>query len=156
MMNPSETPALPARLAAIVEDFALCEGREKLELLLQFSEQLPPLPAPLQAHRDRMDPVPECMSPVFAFAEVQAGQFRFFLDAPAEAPTVRGFAAILSLGLAEASPQQILDVPPLFYDQMGLASVLSGQRLNGIRAILARVKHYARQALAGELGGALT
>ena len=108
-MSTDETlPPLPARLQNIVEDFALCEGKEKLELLLQFSEQLPPLPERLSAHKDQMEPVPECMSPVFAHAEVEAGRFQFFLDVPAEAPTVRGFAAILSLGLAGATPQQIL------------------------------------------------
>jgi sulfur transfer protein SufE len=31
---------------------------------------------------------------------------------------------------------------------MGLGAVLSGQRLNGMRAILARLKNYARQARA--------
>ncbi|MBP7690593.1 MAG: SufE family protein [Anaerolineales bacterium] len=153
-MSTDETlPPLPARLQNIVEDFALCEGKEKLELLLQFSEQLPPLPERLSAHKDQMEPVPECMSPVFAHAEVEAGRFQFFLDVPAEAPTVRGFAAILSLGLADATPQQILDVPLVFYQQMGLQTVLSGQRLNGMRAILARLKQYARQALAGQSGG---
>ncbi len=48
-MSTDETlPPLPARLQNIVEDFALCEGKEKLELLLQFSEQLPPLPRALK------------------------------------------------------------------------------------------------------------
>jgi sulfur transfer protein SufE len=41
-----------------------------------------------------------------------------------------------------------LGVPLTFYDRMGLGGVLSGQRLSGMRAILGRLKHYARQALA--------
>lgn len=140
------TVRLPARLQAIIEDFALCEGREKLELLLQFAQQLPPLPDWLKAHRERMDPVPECMTPVFAHAEVQDGRLRFYLDVPDEAPTVRGYAAILAQGLDGATPAEVLEVPLTFYEAMGLSTVLSGQRLNGMRAILARLKHYARQA----------
>lgn len=137
---------LPTRLQEIVDDFALCEGREKLELLLQFAQQLPPLPDWLKEHKERMDPVPECMTPVFAHAEVRDGRMRFYLDVPDESPTVRGYAAILAQGLDGATPAEVRDVPLTFYEQMGLAAVLSGQRLNGMRAILARLKHYARQA----------
>jgi cysteine desulfuration protein SufE len=149
-----ETPALPPRLQAIVEDFALCEGREKLELLLQFAGDLPPLPDWLKGHRERMEPVPECMTPVFAHAEAAQGQMHFYLDVPDESPTVRGFAAILAQGLEGASPEAVLAVPLTLHDQMGLPAVLSGQRLNGMRAILARLKHYARQAQAGQPGEA--
>lgn len=145
--------ALPPKLQAIVEDFALCEGREKLELLLQYAGQLPPLPEWLRGHRERMDPVPECMTPVFAHAVLEAGRLRFYLDVPDESPTVRGYAAILAQGLDGATPEEVLELPVTFYDRMGLQTVLSGQRLNGMRAILARLKHYARQAQAGQIGG---
>lgn len=142
------TETLPARLQEIVEDFALAEGREKLELLLQYANELPPLPDGLKEHRERMEPVPECMTPVFAHAEVENGVMRFYLDVPDEAPTVRGYAAILSQGLNGVTPEQVLNVPTTFYERMGLSGVLSGQRLNGMRAILGRLKQYARQAQA--------
>lgn len=138
----------PPRLQAIVEDFALAEGREKLELLLHYANDLPPLPDWLKEHRERMEPVPECMTPVFAHADVEQGRMHYHLDVPDEAPTVRGYAAILVQGLNDALPQQVLDVPLTFYDRMGLSGVLSSQRLNGMRAILGRMKQYARQALA--------
>ncbi|MDW8325934.1 MAG: SufE family protein [Anaerolineales bacterium] len=140
--------SLPPRLKEIVEDFALAEGREKLELLLQYANELPPLPDRLREHKERMDPVPECMTPVFAHAEVEQGRMKYYLDVPEESPTVRGYAAILSQGLSGVPPQDVLSVPLTFYEQMGLGSVLSSQRLNGMRAILAQLKHYARQALA--------
>lgn len=147
-------PALPPRLQAIVDDFALCEGREKLELLLQFAGQLPPLPEWLIGHRERMDPVPECMTPVFVHAELTDGRLHFYLDVPDESPTVRGFAAILAQGLDGATPAAVLAVPLNLAEPMGLPAVLSGQRLNGMRAILARLKHYARQAQATTQGDA--
>lgn len=140
--------SLPPRLQEIVADFALAEGREKLELLLQYASELPPLPDWLREHKERMDPVPECMTPVFAHAEVEQGGMKYYLDVPDESPTVRGYAAILAQGLSGAPPQDVLAVPLTFYDRMGLGSVLSGQRLNGMRAILGRLKQYARQALA--------
>lgn len=140
------TETLPPRLQEIVEDFALAEGREKLELLLQYAGELPPLPEWLKEHKERMEPVPECMTPVFAHAEVESGTMHYYLDVPDEAPTVRGYAAILSQGLNGMTPEQVLSVPTTFYERMGLSGVLSGQRLNGMRAILARLKYYARQA----------
>lgn len=139
---------LPPRLQEIVEDFALAEGREKLELLLQYAQELPPLPDWLKEHKERMQPVPECMTPVFAHAAAEDGRMQYYLDVPDEAPTVRGYAAILSQGLNGLRAEEVLAVPTTFYEQMGLSAVLSGQRLNGLRAILARLKHYARQTSA--------
>lgn len=138
---------LPPRLQAIVDDFELAEGREKLELLLQFAQELPPLPEWLKGHRERMDPVPECMTPVFAHAEVEQGRMQYYLDVPEESPTVRGYAAIMMQGLNGLTPDEVLRVPGAFYEQMGLQGVLSHQRLNGLRAILARLKQYARNVL---------
>jgi cysteine desulfuration protein SufE len=134
---------LPPRLAEIVTDFQLCEGREKIELLLEFAEKLPPLPGFLQAERSRMDEVPECMTPVFVFAERQADGLRFFFDVPPESPTVRGFAAIMQEGMDKTTPEQVLSIPGDFFLQMGLHQVLTHQRLNGIAAILAHMKQLA-------------
>lgn len=143
----SDHTSLPARLQEIVDDFQLVEGREKLELLLQLAEALPPLPDWLKEHKERMEPVPECMTPVFAYAAAENGRMTFFLDVPEESPTVRGYASILSQGLKGVTPQDVLTIPLTFYEAMGLHQVLSGQRLNGMRAILARLKQYARAEL---------
>ena len=50
---------LPERLQEIIDDFAALEGQEKLEYLMELSEQLPPLPEWLAARRDEMDMVHE-------------------------------------------------------------------------------------------------
>ena len=91
-----------------------------------------------------MDEVHECMTPVFIFAEANDGKLLFFFDIPREAPTVRGFGAILQQGLDGSTREQVGAVPDDFYFQMGLQSVLSGQRLNGIAAILAHMKRVAQ------------
>lgn len=137
---------LPARLQEIVEDFSYCQGEEKLEYLLEMAQQLQPLPEWLEGQRDDMDEVHECMSPVFMFVEKDDGRLRYHFDIPPEAPTVRGFATILQQGLDGTTPAQVLAVPNEFYLQMGLQNVLSGQRLNGIGAILAHMKTLAREA----------
>lgn len=137
---------LPARLAEIVEDFSYLEGREKLEYLLELAESLEPLPDWLTDERANMDEVHECMTPVFIYAEKNDGTLRYHFDIPPESPTVRGFAAILQQGFAGETPEVVTAVPDLFYYDMGLQTVLTGQRLNGIGAILAHMKTLAKGA----------
>ncbi|KQU50491.1 cysteine desufuration protein SufE [Rhodococcus sp. Leaf278] len=135
--------ALPESLAEIVEDFAAVEGQDKLQLLLEFSRELPPLPEHLA--QDAMEPVPECQSPLFL--SVDAGdrtQIRLYFSAPPEAPTTRGFASILAQGLDGLSAQQILDVPDDFYSALGLSDAVSPLRLRGMSAMLARIKRHLR------------
>jgi cysteine desulfuration protein SufE len=141
------TQALPERLQEIVDDFAFCEGREKLELLLDYSERMPPLPAWLQDQHEGMDQVHECMTPVFVQSQLGDGGMHFYFDVPPESPTVRGYAALLAEGLDGLSPQEILAVPGDFYLAMGLAEVLTHQRMNGISAILAHMKRLAIAAI---------
>ncbi len=135
--------ALPPPLQEIVEDFGYLEGQEKLEYLLELAESLDPLPDHLLDQREKMDEVHECMTPVFIIAENENGRLRFHFDIPRESPTVRGFGAILQRGLDGATAQQITSIPNEFYLEMGLGKVLSGQRLNGIGAILAHMKTLA-------------
>jgi cysteine desulfuration protein SufE len=138
---------IPPRLNEIIEDFQYCEGREKLELLLEFSEKMPPLPEWLEGNQDRMDKVEECMTPVFVHAEREGNNMHFYFDVPPESPTVRGYAALLSEGLGGSTPEDILQVPSDFYREMGLHQVLTNQRLQGISAILAHMKQLAIKQL---------
>jgi cysteine desulfuration protein SufE len=143
----SQSVELPPRLQEIIEDFQYCEGREKIELLIEYSEKMPPLPENLQNHHESMEFVEECMTQVYVSAEETDGGLRFYFDVPIESPTVRGFASILGEGLEGATPQQILSLSTDLYSRMGLEQVLSMQRLNGFSAILAHLKRIAAQRL---------
>ncbi|MFO7679861.1 MAG: SufE family protein [Chloroflexota bacterium] len=134
---------LPPRLQEIVEDFSFCEGQEKLEYLLEFAEALPPLPEQFADKRGDMAQVHECITPVFIYAERENGRLHYHFDIPPEAPTVSGFARILQEGLSGLTPAEVKAVPHEFYLQMGLQDVLSGQRLNGISAMLIHMKNLA-------------
>jgi cysteine desulfuration protein SufE len=139
--------SIPSRLQEIIEDFSWCEGREKLELLLEFSEKLPPLPEWLHERRDEMDQVHECMTPVSVYAETHDNKMKFYFDVPPESPTVRGYAALLAEGIQDVTPEEVIGIPNDFYLQMGLHQVLSHQRMNGISAILAYMKRLAVREL---------
>src|SRR5690554_5581029 len=107
---------LPPKLQEIVDDFASMTREEKVETLVAYSESLPPLPDHLKEAREKMEPVPECMTPVFMHAESRPdGGVEFHFDIPPQSPTVRGLAAILVNGLNGAKPEEIVSVPSDFF-----------------------------------------
>ncbi|CAN5524029.1 SufE family protein [soil metagenome] len=137
--------SLPAPLAEVVSEFAEMQGQDKLQLLLEFSSELPPLPADLE--EAAMEPVPECQSPLFLHVDAgDPNKVRLFFSAPAEAPTTRGFASILAVGLDGQSRDDILAVPDDFYSELGLAALISPLRLRGMSAMLARIKRRLRES----------
>jgi cysteine desulfuration protein SufE len=137
---------LNPRLQEIADDFNALPGTERLQLLLDFSEELPSLPPRYTEHPDRLEPVPECQSPLFLAVEVEPdATVHLFFDAPREAPTTRGFAGILHAGLDGLSADEVLATPGEFTSQLGLQELVSPLRLRGMAAMLARIK---RQILA--------
>jgi cysteine desulfuration protein SufE len=130
---------LPEPLAEVVSEFAEVSGQDKLTLLLEFANELPDLPAGLE--EAAMEPVPECQSPLFLHVDAaDPQQVRLYFSAPAEAPTTRGFAAILAAGLDGQPAADILAVPDDFYAELGLAKLISPLRLRGMSAMLTRIK----------------
>lgn len=135
---------LPARLAEIVESFATAPPRDRLEMLLEYANELPPLPERLAEHPERLEPVPECQSPLFVTTEDEDGAVRIYADAPAEAPTTRGFAGIFHAGLDGESADAILAVPGDITAHLNLAEVVSPLRLRGAAALLGRIQRQVR------------
>jgi cysteine desulfuration protein SufE len=134
---------MPAALAEVVNDFQEVQGQDKLSLLLEFADELPSLPAELE--EASMEPVPECQSPLFLHVDAADREHvRLYFSAPAEAPTTRGFAAILAAGLDRQPAEDILAVPDDFYSDLGLAALISPLRLRGMSAMLARIKRRLR------------
>ncbi|WP_269092712.1 SufE family protein [Arthrobacter hankyongi] len=142
---------MPAQLAEIVNDFQSMEESERLELLLDFSRSLPPLPERLAGHPELLEQVVECQSPLFLTIEVGQAPERavqLYFSAPPEAPTTRGFASVLHEGLNGLPAEQILAVPDDVTDQLGLTRAISPLRMRGMAAMLGRVKRKIREATA--------
>jgi cysteine desulfuration protein SufE len=134
---------LPPRLAELAQEFEDIAPTERLQLLLELSTELPELPPHLA--RDSMQRVPECQSPLYLGVEVDHDQHvHLYFDAPPEAPTTRGLAAILHTGLDGEPVATVLGTPDDFYLQLGLGQLVSPLRLRGVAAMLARIKHTVR------------
>jgi len=141
---------LPAPLAELVEDFADVGPKQRLELLLELSRELPELPARYADAADTMEQVHECQSPLFLAVEVEDAAdhaVHLFFSAPREAPTTRGFASIMSAGLDGQPAEDVLAVPDDFYIALGLGQAVSPLRLRGMAAMLGRIKNQVRRNL---------
>lgn len=135
---------IPSQLAEIRDDFLGFELRDRLQLLLEFANELPELPTRYADHPDLFERVEECQSPVFIFIEVENDIVHMFATAPAEAPTTRGFASILVQGLSGLSSAEVLELSDDFPQTLGLSQAVSPLRLRGMTGMLARAKRQIR------------
>jgi cysteine desulfuration protein SufE len=142
----TDTVPLPEALEQIREDFLALEQRDRLQLLLEFSNELPDLPPRYSDHADLLERVVECQSPVFLFVEVDAARtVHVFVTAPRESPTTRGFASILVQGLAGLDVDQVLAVPQDYPLEIGLTEAVSPLRIRGMMALLGRIQRQVRE-----------
>jgi cysteine desulfuration protein SufE len=133
------------RVDAIASEFADLDPRERLELLLEFAEKLPPLPAKYKAQRDAgLNRVHECQTPVFLWTEVEDGQVHIYADVAREAPTVKGFVSVLVELFSDASPAEVLAIEPDLVNRFGLVEALGMVRMRGLHAIA----HHIRRKIA--------
>jgi cysteine desulfuration protein SufE len=140
---------LPDALQEIRTDFLELGIKDRLQLLLEFSNELPELPEQYRDHPDLMERVEECQSPVFIFVEVDDAQrVQLWATAPKEAPTTRGFASILVQGLAGLTVDEVLAVPDDYPSDLGLTEAVSPLRIRGMTALLGRTKRQIREKLA--------
>jgi cysteine desulfuration protein SufE len=137
----SDAIDLPESLREIRDDFLSLSQSQKLELLLEFSENLPEVPDGMVAD-DEWERVEECQSPVFIHVDTDTNPPHIYATAPREAPTTRGFASILVQGLQGLSREDILRVPADFPQTLGLAESVSLLRLRGMSGMLWRIKRH--------------
>jgi cysteine desulfuration protein SufE len=144
---------LPGALSEIADDFTSLPVRDRLTLLLEFSDELPELPARYRDHPELLEQVHECQSPLFLAVELEGADgspaphdrtVRLFFQAPAEAPTTRGFAGILHAGLDGLTADEVLAVPDDAPFRFGLGEAVSPLRLRGMVAMLGRIKRQVR------------
>ena len=137
---------LPAKLAEIRDDFLALSQQERLQLLLEFANELPDLPEKYADHPDLLERVEECQSPVYIFVEIDdAHVVHLHATAPREAPTTRGFASILVQGLAGLTVDEVLAVPADYPLTLGLTEAVSPLRIRGMSGLLGRTQRQVRE-----------
>lgn len=130
-----------ASIDEIVREFQGADRQEMIELLIDYSEDLPEIPRRFAERMDRdLYQVHECETPVFIWVEIENGKARIFADVPEPFPTVRGLVSILVSAFDGLSPEEIESAPVDFISQLGVAQKLGIRRVRGLSAVYARIK----------------
>jgi len=144
-MTGMSTPHVPDSLAEIRDTFLETPEADRLLLLLEFADELPPVSAEVAAHPEMYERVAECQSPVYIHIEVDDGVVTMHATAPAEAPTTRGFASILVQGITGLTPDEVLAIPSDYPQTIGLTKAVSPLRIGGMTGMLMRAKNQVTQ-----------
>ena len=105
-----------SRLQDIIDLFSEADYQATLAMLLDYSENLPPLPEEFQEARDAgFNRVAECETPVFVFVDVKAGNVE-------------------------------IDAPESLIHLLKLDSKLGTRRMYGLSAVYSRIKSEVRKA----------
>ncbi|MCL6502283.1 MAG: SufE family protein [Pirellulales bacterium] len=141
--------ALGDRLEQLCQEFAGLDVRDRLELLLEYAESLPPLPERFAALRqDESHRVPECQTPVYLFTELEDGRLRLHAEVAPEAPTVKGFVAVLRELVTGALPAEVATLDVDLLRRLGLVEALGMVRMRGLHAVFQRIRNEARRLAA--------
>ena len=143
MADPSQS--VPEALRNIQDDFLALGVQDRLQLLLEFADDLPEVPDGV-VPEDAWERVAECQSPVYIHVDTDQEPPVVHASAPAEAPTTRGFASILVQGLRGLSSDQISQVPLDFPQSLGLEEAVSLLRLRGMAGMIWRIQRQISDA----------
>lgn len=137
-------------LNEIIANFeVLDEWEDRYRYLIELGRELKPLAE--EAHNEK-NKVRGCASQVWLETRLTldaSGAPVLYFKGDSDALIVRGLIALL-LALYSGQPASTIletDAQALFKD-LGLSSHLSAQRSNGLRAMVGRIKHDARAAVA--------
>jgi cysteine desulfuration protein SufE len=130
----------------VVDALAFFDGwEERYGYIIDLGRQLPSLPE--ECKREEFL-VRGCQSQVWLLPSLVDGRVDLRIDS--DALIVRGLIALVLAAYQGLTPQALLDVDiEGYFARLDLLSHLSPTRGNGLRAMVARIREFARSALAG-------
>ena len=134
------------KLDEIIGQFRDADYQETLELLLDYSEDLPDLPEKFGGELDKeANRVPECETPVYLWVDIENNGVHIFADVAPESPTVKGLVSILVTAFNGATPEEVELAPADLLSQLGLAQKLGTRRMYGLGAVYNRIKNEVKK-----------
>lgn len=132
----------------ISEDLAFLEQWEdRMAYVIDLGKTLAPLDPNAQNELTRVE---GCASQVWLVPEFNNGLLEF--KGASDAMIVQGLIAVLLARVNHKTPSEILAIDvKADFDKIGLANHLSGQRSNGLNAMINRITQIAQRAQKGLL-----
>lgn len=120
----------------IKEIFAsLTTPEAKYEKIIQLGRNLPDLDSSLKIEKNL---VQGCQSQMYLITKLQENKISF--TAFSDALISSGLAYLLTTAYNKQPPEIILKEPPLFLEELGLFSLLSPIRSNGLKSLYLKMK----------------
>ena len=130
-------------IQVLIEEFQEIESQfEKLETLMDFADELVPLPV---EDWNESNLVRGCQS--IAHIEVQLSNDEVILKSAADARMVEGLQGILTIAVNGNSPDTVLELTPDFAEEMGLLNSLTPSRSNGFRTMFDMVQNKVKELI---------
>lgn len=133
----AETSLYPP-LETLVAQFDGLPRQDRIDLLIEYAQALPPVPEELLANRDEHQ-VHECLTPVWVWVRRGADGLELFVEVHEAAPTIKAVAAVLIEGLRGADAAAILAVPEDLPVRI-IGPEMVGQRRIGLAALIRHIK----------------
>ena len=134
------------KLDEIIGQFRDADYQETLELLLDYSEDLPDIPDKFSGELDKeANRVPECETPVYLWVDIENNSVHIFADVAPESPTVKGLVSILVTAFNGATPEEVESAPADLLSLLGLAQKLGTRRMYGLGAVYNRIKNEVKK-----------
>ncbi len=132
------------RQKKIVEEFyQLADWEDKYKRIIELGKKLPLFPEEFKTEQLK---VKGCQSQVWLKAELQtSGEVVFTGDS--DALLVKGLLALILKVFSVSQPQEILEAPMVFLQELGLDSHLSPSRSNGVFSMIKQIRLYAKAFL---------
>jgi cysteine desulfuration protein SufE len=127
----------PSAIQGLIEEFQDIDSQfEKLEILMDFADEVIPLPVDEWSESNL---VRGCQS--IAHITVELADNKVTIKAAADARLVEGLQGILTIAVNGNSPDEILALTPDFAEEMGLLNTLTPSRSNGFRTMFDMVQN---------------
>lgn len=137
-----EQQAPNTAIQTLSDEFAFFDDwTDRYQYIIDMGKQLPQFPA------DKLDEAHKfhgCQSQVWFDYEWLDG--RIHLQGTSDAAIVKGLIALLFRIYDQRTPQEILDTPPDFLDELGLKSHLSANRATGLLGMIQKIRSIALDA----------
>src|SRR6516225_3634453 len=135
----NELQTIPETEKEIVEEFALFDSwDDKYEYIIDLGKKLEPLE---EKYKREDNKVRGCQSTVWLVTDFRDG--KVFYCAESDAVIVKGLISMLIRVLSGHTPEEIIQAPLLFIDQIGMTTHLAQTRSNGLLSMVKQMKHFA-------------
>jgi cysteine desulfuration protein SufE len=123
----------------LIEEFSLFdESDEKYSYIIELGRKLSPLD---EKHKIPANEIKGCQSKVWLYSYLDNG--RVIFEADSDGAISKGVIAILIRVLSDHEPDEIINNELYFIDKIGMNSLLSMNRANGLSSMVKNMKIHA-------------